>query len=194
MAVATAAFAAGCKRDAVSSGVPQPTATTQHGIATTVPATLPAEPASSLFTINGQIFSFPTAKLVAKPTAGGLRVTLFSDDPPEAVRDTYRGNSFYFRFTLDSADAAGELDGQQYVFRNSFTEDDDTTDGIFIAGGKQTLRPMDVSVVFEKVDGELLTHVGGTFKLTDDQTGPDAPVSVRVQSDLEPVVVEAAKK
>src|SRR4051812_30832082 len=93
------------------------------------------------FVINDQRFAFPVAKLVTKTIDGGLRVTLFSDDPPEAVRDGYQGNSFYFRFVLDG-DPADDIAGQQFAYRTSFAEKDETTSGLFIAGGRQTLRPI----------------------------------------------------
>ncbi|HEX8323881.1 MAG TPA: hypothetical protein VF595_08195 [Tepidisphaeraceae bacterium] len=186
--LAGVALTAGC-RDRQEAAPPPPA--TQ--IATTSPATRPAEePLPSTFIIAGQSFLFPPGKLVVQERDEGLRVTLFSIDPPEAVRDGYTGNSFYFRFTID-ADAAEDLSGQQFVFRNSVAEQDDNTNGLFIAGGRQTLRPVDAVVNFDRVDRQLVVSIGGTFRVHDQQAADDAQPVVKAQAMLEPLVVELKK-
>ncbi|MGC4031813.1 MAG: hypothetical protein QM754_08790 [Tepidisphaeraceae bacterium] len=162
-------------------------------VSTTEPASQPAEPVSVTFKINGQDFTFPAAKLVTKANDDGVRVTLFSDDPPEAVRDGYQGNSFYFRFQLGD-DAAADIAGQQFAFRNSFSEQDETSSGLFIAGGRQTLRPASATVTIERVEQQIVVQVAGTFRLFDDQAADNTPASVRVSGYMEPTVIDAKKK
>jgi hypothetical protein len=181
--------AVGCKRPA---DPPTPQPTTRVAVAATEPATQPVAEAPANFIINNQAFLFPAPKLVAVVKDNALRVTLFSNDPPEALREGYTGNSLYFRFNLDG-DSADDLAGQHYVFRNSYTEQDDSTNGLFIAGGRQTLRPADVTVGFEKVGQQLIVHVNGTFKLIDENMAGNDTAIIRVRAMLELPPSEAIK-
>lgn len=189
-----AACLAGCKRKPADAPPAEPTTRVSVvPVTATEPASQPIEPVGVTFKINGQDFSFPAAKLVTKPTDDGVRVTLFSDDPPEAVRDGYQGNSFYFRFQLGE-DALADIAGQQFAYRNSSSEQDETSSGLFIAGGRQTLRPMTATVTIERVEQQIVVQVSGTFRLFDDQAVDNTPVSVRVSGYMEPAVIDAKKK
>lgn len=180
---------AGCDRRQPSAAAPKAPATQ---VVTTQPAaTQPAEePKPAIFVINNQSFTFPTCKLVTAEKDGAMRVTLFSIDPPEAAHDGYAGNSFYFRFNLDSTD---DLIGQQFVYRTSDSDEHDDTSGLFIAGGKQTLRPQDAVISFDKVDGQMIVTVSGAFRLYDEDQPPDTTALVKVRAMLVPVVAEAKK-
>ena len=147
----------------------------------------------SAMIINGQAFSFPAPKLVAVVKDGSLRVTLFSNDPPEAVREGYTGNSFYFRFNMDG-EKPDDLSGQQFVYHNSYAEQDETASGLFIAGGRQTLRPVDATITFDPAGGQLtVIHINGSFKLIDDQTPDNQTTVVKVQAMLEIPVAPPAQ-
>lgn len=182
---------AGCRREPTAAAPPsQPTPSTRPAVAVVTPATQPVVlPATATFLINGRPFEFSAAKLVTQNRDGRVRVTLFSDDPPETVREGYTGNSFYFAFDLDT-DSADDLSGQGFTFHNSASEEDDTTNGVYIAGGRQTLRPLEATVGFDIQDGRVIAYVAGTFRLFDQQT-PDGPTPpVKLQGRLEPTKVE----
>lgn len=179
----------GCKRPA---DPPAPAPTTRVSVSTSQPATQPTTDVPATFIINNQAFVFPTPKLVAAVKDNALRVTLFSNDPPEALREGYTGNSFYFRFNLDG-DSIEDLAGQQFVFRNSYTEQEDSTNGLFIAGGRQTLRPAEATISLEKSGSQMIVHINGTFKLIDETVAGDDAAVVRVQSMMELPNVSAGK-
>ena len=161
---------------------------------TTVPASQPVAEIRipSTIVINGQPFSFPPAKLVLKQTDNGVRATLFSDDPPEALKEDYTGNSFYFDVTIE-ADSLDDLVGQQFVYRNSMGERRNSTTGIFIDGSKQVLQPLMAAIEFDKVDGQWVALIGGQFQMYDEQTPDNQAISVKVQGRLTPHVMPAAK-
>ncbi|MDB5326596.1 MAG: hypothetical protein JWM57_2165 [Phycisphaerales bacterium] len=180
-------FTGGCRR---GTAAPAPAPATQ--VAASQPATQPADAPPATMIINGQAFIFPAPKLVAIVKDGALRVTLFSNDPAEAVREGYTGNSFYFRFNMDG-EKPDDLSGQQYLFRNSYAEQDETASGLFIAGGRQTLRPMDATISFDPAGGQLtVVHITGSFKLIDDQTPDNQTTIVKVQAMLEIPVAQPA--
>ncbi len=187
----TCVLLAGCRREpAAVAPTTRPAVMVQVRAPATLPATQPTVAAvQATFLINGQPFDFPAANLVTQDRDGHTRVTLFSDDPPEAVRDGYTGNSFYFAFDLDSV-ATDDLSGQGYAFRNSVSQDEETSNGLFIAGGRQTLRPLEASVGFATEEGAVVAYVSGSFRLTDQQT-PDGPTPpVKVQGRIEPTRVQ----
>jgi len=158
--------------------------------AATSPVIRPPTRIPSTFVIDGQPYGFPPAKLVLKKTDNGIRATLFSDDPPEALKEDYVGNSFYFDVTFD-ADSIDELAGQQYDYRNSVGDRTNSTTGIFMTGSKQVLQPVTAAIGFEKSDGRWVALVGGDFQLFDESSQNDGPVMVKVQARLSPTLVDA---
>lgn len=164
------------------------------------PATQPANPEPAQFVIDNQAFTFPPAKLVLEKADGKLHAMLFSIDPPNAVKQNDVGNSFYFNLDLEIA-SLDDLPGQRVEYRNSSgatnvetDRDDDATTGIFIAGGKQVLQPLQAAVEFRVTEtNEIVVLVGGTFKLRDDRTQDAAPVQVDVRARLQPVVKEQTR-
>ena len=178
-------MAAGCRRPAPPSPAPP---TTQTVIARPSTQTKPA--ALCVFTIAGQPFNFPACKVVTRATDSGLRVTLYSDDPPDALRDGYVGNSFYFRFTIDDA---MDLIGQQFQITRSADDTEETSDGLFIAGGRQTLRPRNVTIAFDRSDDQTVVMLGGDFFLHEEQAGEAATQVVQANATLEAAVSEAKK-
>ncbi|HEY0008868.1 MAG TPA: hypothetical protein VGB55_09105, partial [Tepidisphaeraceae bacterium] len=113
----------------------------------------------AVFFVNDQPFAFPPAKLVIKPIEDDrLQVAVFSDDPPEAVRADYRGNSFYFDAAVDT-DATADLAGKTVTYRNDPRERLETTTGLFISGGRQILQPLRATITFEKLEDEIIAHI-----------------------------------
>lgn len=185
VAVSVFLAATGCRRPAPPPPAPPATQTV-----VVQPATQPTALPPSVFNIAGQPFNFPPCKVVTRQTDSGLRVTLYSDDPPDALRDGYLGNSFYFRFVLEDAT---ELVGQQYEIRRSADDTEETSNGLFIAGGRQTLRPRNVRIAFDRVDDQTVVTVGGQFALHEEQGGDVPTQVVQAQAELEAAVSEAKK-
>lgn len=185
IAVLTVVAAVGCRRHAPPPPAPPATQTVSVQPATQAKPVSPA-----IIGIGGQPFNFPPCKVVTRVTDGGLRVTLYSDDPPDALRDGYVGNSFYFRFMLEDA---ADLIGQQYQIRRSANDTEETSDGLFIAGGRQTLRPRDVTIAFDRVDDQTVVVLGGGFFLYEGQAGDGTAQVVQAHAELEATVSEAKK-
>ncbi len=179
---------------------PTPAKPTPVALATEPAAAIPATQPSSepaLFVIDNQGFAFPPAKLVLEKADGKMRAMLFSIDPPTAVKERDAGNSFYFNLELDAA-SLEDLPGQRIEYRNSSSaendRDDDATTGIFIAGGKQVLQPLQAAIDFRATEsGTTVVLVGGTFRMRDDRTQDATPVEVTVRARLTPVVKEQSR-
>ena len=90
--------------------------------ATTLPAkaqatsAAPATRPASLININGVATVFPPARMRLEHDGEHLVALLFSDDPREALKNNYTGNSFYLRMQLDIGDAA-ELAQTEWRFQ-----------------------------------------------------------------------------
>jgi hypothetical protein len=149
----------------------------------------PPEPIPAIFIIDDQNFTFPPAKLVLQSTDNGLRAALFSKDPPKVVEGRDTGNSFYFDMVLANA-TIEELPGKEFVYRNSAGEiEDRATTGIFIAGRKWRIQPLQATVAFDNVDGQTIAMVGGSFQLFE-EAGNDPARTVTVRARLIPEVTE----
>src|SRR4051812_23839538 len=98
------ALIAGCDRAPVQPLSP-------NGSPTTVPTTAPtttasvapaaSQPAPSLININGHSTVFPAARMRLESDGQHVVALVFSDDPKDALKDNYIGNSFYLRMELD---------------------------------------------------------------------------------------------
>jgi hypothetical protein len=157
-----------------------------------MPTAAATKPAKAIFFIDEQPIDFPPAKLVFQPRDGDMRIVLMSDDPPAAVRDRYVGNSFYFDVLLEKTTDA-DLDGAAFVFPESAGDGrgdrDDTSTGLFVHNGRETLSPAGAKIRFEKDDGVWSVRVAGTFRLIDTRS-PDGPAhTVAVNAVLVPKVV-----
>ena len=183
--VALATFAlGGCDRSAVAP-------TTQ--IATTAPATQSgaiADPASqpiaAVININGRDVLFPPARLRVEDDDGQrLEATLFSDDPPEALRSNYKGNSFYLRMQLDIADPAKLGQAQwQYQAPSSASEREDSPYGIFLIGRQTQLQPFDVRAMFRRESDRVVTVlIEGQFQIVEpsNDRGPARMLNVAAE-------------
>lgn len=184
-ALAVAAW--GCDKPA-----PAPPPTPVAAAAATAPATTTAasRPTSSLININGTMTLFPAARLRLESDGQHLVAMLFSDDPRDALKDDYIGNSFYLRMILDIDDAA-KLDTAAWHFTApSSGEKEDSPYGIYLGGRKIALQPFDVRAAFKTTDEGTTVFLSGQFQVLDDSPGRGPAQVLMVRGEL-PVQVEA---
>lgn len=187
-AMLLASWASGaCDRDAPAPPPPAtvPVASVQP------PATKPAAEKTAVYIARPDspevAAVFPPAKLVLKEIDGKTQASLFSIDPPEALRDGYTGNTFYLEMTFDAALA--DVSGQEYLYLNSQNDRPDDETGIFLSGRSVMLQPLEAAVRVEELDGEWRASIAGTFQLFE-QNSPDVPTAVvRLRATMLPEVV-----
>ena len=151
--------------------VPTDSATTA-ATTTTEPA-VSTQPAASLMNINGHLTVFPAARLRLESDGRNVIALLYSDDPREALKSNYTGNSFYLRMALDIEDPEKLHDATwKYAAPSGSEREADSPYGIFLGGRKIALQPFQTSARF-KVDekGETLVQLGGQFRVLDDTPG-----------------------
>ena len=180
----------GCDRSPVATPGPStapasdPTLAAQ---ATTYPATGPAstQPRATSMLIDGRLVQFPPAKLVLK-SRGGVHALLFSDDPPDAIRDDYAGNSFYLDIVLD-IEAPDQLATTKWIYKAPNSERSDTVSGIYLDGRKKHLQPFDVVAEFDHEPGRAVkVYLNGQFLLfgaDDEPTSPGQLIVVSAEID-----------
>lgn len=179
----------GCDRDPPEPPLP---ATTQS-VSALPPATQPAEPEKTVFYLTRADLPeaaavFPAAKLVLKEIDGKTQASLFSIDPPEALREGYTGNTFFLEMTFDAPLA--EVSGQEFVYLNSQNDRPDDDTGIFLSGRAVMLQPLEAAVRVEELDGRWRASIAGTFQQFE-QTSPDVPTAtVRLRATMSPEVVK----
>jgi hypothetical protein len=170
VAVMGIAISIGCERRAPTSRVASTAPAT-----TTAAATEPADtqPAVALINIDGHSSVFPVARLRIERDGDHLVASVFSDDPREALRDNYTGNSFYLKMDLDISDPA-LLDQTQWHYQApSSGEREDSPYGIFLAGRKTQLQPYDVRARFRREgSGAITVLVAGQFQVVETTPGP----------------------
>jgi hypothetical protein len=188
----------GCERSAPApSPAPSPESPAAPAApsAATAPATTTAassQPANSVMYINEHMTVFPPARMRLESDGQHLAAIVFSDDPKDALKDNYVGNSFYLRMDLDVDDAAKLPDARWHYTAPSSGERDDSPYGIHLGAQKLQLQPYDVQGAF-KVEGDSTdVLISGQFQVIDASAGRGPaqviPVSgrlpVRVQSDV----------
>jgi hypothetical protein len=158
----------------------------------TAPATAPAatQPASSLMNINGHMTIFPAARLRLDSDGQHVVALLYSDDPRDALKDNYTGNSFYLRMVLDIDEPAKLADAQWTYTAPSSSEREDSPYGIFLGGRKIALQPFDVRGMFKVNDEGTMVLVSGQFQILDDTPGRGPAQVLPIAAEL-PVRVEA---
>jgi hypothetical protein len=106
---------------------------------------------------------------------GPLVAVLFSNDPKEAITQKWQGNRYYFRMPLRVSDAS-KLDQSPYRLRVSRDDADETTEGVYLAGDRYHLEPIDLSVEFTPIGSQVwAVSLGGLFKLYDNEDVAAAP-------------------
>ena len=172
----------GCDRSAPAP-VARPTTAATAPASSALAATAPAV---SVININGHSDIFPAARLRLEQEDGRIVALLFSDDPREALKDNYTGNSFYLRMELDVVDP-GELSQAQWHFQShSSSEREDSPYGIFLVGRKTQLQPFDVQARFARDGGTTIVHLAGQFQVIDTKATekPGLPQVIPVAASL----------
>jgi len=92
---------------------------------------------------------------------------LFSDDPREALKDSYAGNSYYLRMDLDVDDVASLPQAQWHFHLPGNAAHEDSPYGIFLAGRQTQIQPFDVRAKFRRQDGSTVVTIlmSGQFQL-----------------------------
>jgi hypothetical protein len=155
-------------------------------IAATEPAPLrQATRPAALININGQEAVFPPARLRLETEGDHLIAMLFSDDPREALKPNYTGNSFYLRMELSISDPA-ELSQARWEYQApSGADHDDSPYGIFLLGRRTQLEPFNVRAVFrEEADGVVTVAVAGEFHVIEPNADPGPPRTAAVSAEL----------
>jgi hypothetical protein len=169
-----AAVAGGCdRRKPAAVAIPAPPAS--------APSTEPADtqPSVALIQVNGHSSVFPPARLRVERDGDHLAATLFSDDPREALKDNYAGNSFYLRMDLDISDPAAIEQTIWHYQAPSSSQRADSPYGIFLAGRKTQLQPYNVSARFRReASGAITVFLAGQFEVVDTSGGPGKMVPV----------------
>src|SRR2546423_1773151 len=161
--VASAIAMCGCDRSPAAPRARSTTAAT----APASPAPAATAPPASAINVNGHSAVFPAARLRLEQEDGRIVALLFSDDPREALKDNYTGNSFYLRMELDITDAR-ELEQAQWHFQSrSASEREDSPYGMFLIGRKTQLQPFDVRARFARDGGTMIVHLAGQFQVID---------------------------
>lgn len=183
----------GCERPSAS---PAPADTPSPATVPVVsdPATLPAasQPVSSIMHLGGQPTIFPPARLRIESDGQRLVALLFSDDPRDALKDNYTGNSYYLRMPLDVSDQE-ELGQATWQFTApSGADREDTPYGIYIGGRKAQLTPFQVMGRFrvDEAAGDTVVMLTGQFKLVDETTRRGPPQLISVAAEM-PVAVDS---
>jgi hypothetical protein len=133
------------------------------------PATAPTTQPSATLNIDGQLISFPPARITTNEQGGGLDVVL-------STEDSGAGNGFMFEMKLD-VEKAGELPTIAWEFKAPDELPQDSMTGIFLSDRHRRLQPTDVKVTFEKKGEGMMARVAGRFIEFDPE---DATVVVRV--------------
>lgn len=180
-------FAAACDRTTASSDSTQnpsdPPATSPSATDGS-PAT--ASPVELL--IDGKRVTFPPARVVLQKRQGRIAAIVYSDDPRDAIKPEYTGNSFYLLMHLDISDEL-DLDGAVWAYKSSTSSFEESPYGIFLDGNRKQLQPSDVAVQFVGPPDRLEIELRGTFMLFDlekDETlGVLSPVTGKLTASMD---------
>jgi hypothetical protein len=138
--------------------VSQPVASTTQIAATSQPKAPPIA-----MKIEDRLVQFPPAKLRVGTADGKVVALLYTDDPKDAIKNEYSGNSFYFQMQLD-ADEVKNFADSDWRFKAESNEQADTPYGIFLDGHRKQLQPVDVAITFEPAGGDqTLVSISGKF-------------------------------
>jgi hypothetical protein len=154
VAVLLAAQLAGCERSATPAT--QPASVT----ATTLPAT---EPSASVLTIGTQEYRFPRAILRLSTVHSHLVARLSTDDPPAAIDENYRGNSFDISMPLAITDPAQLSQTTWRYTAPAGEKPEDSPHGVFLDGQRRRLHPQDVTARFESNGAKIDVILSGWF-------------------------------
>ena len=207
MGLMFAVAAIGCDDRSHSAAPAQGGGSQTSGASATAPITPPAptsaattasaveavstQPVSSLMNINGHLTSFPPARLRLESDGQNVVALLYSDDPREALKSNYTGNSFYLRMVLDITDPDKLADATwNYTAPSSSDRESDSPYGVFLGGRKIALQPFKVSARFKVERDQTTAMLIGNFQVLDDTPGRGPAQLLPVSAEL-PVKIDA---
>jgi hypothetical protein len=174
-----AVCACGCEKSASNPAVStNPPATTNPAMAGDTTTT---QPAVAFLMIDGKLQQFPPALLRLRSKDGQVSALLCTDDPPEAINDTYKGNSFYLPMSLDITDASA-IGTAEWKFQAASSDHVDSLEGIFLHGARLQLQPLDVVVDFAGGEPKVTVSMQGRFLVA--STVRDGPTTVATFSQV----------
>lgn len=150
-----------------------------------------AEPASSsVLLVDGNLLTFPSARLKLSRGDGNLTAILYTADPRNAIDNDYVGNSYYLVMPLDVADPQ-ELGTAEWHLKAGSEEEGNTTEGIFLNGLRMHLQPSDIVVRFTGTPSLVQVQFMGPqerpwsdFLLFDASTSGSLPRHVQVSGSV----------
>ena len=158
----------------------------------------PVEPLPAVMTMGGEVIEFPPAVLHLLPATGAdgaaeTKAVFYSDDPEEALRPGWAGDSFYFemRFAGDpSAVLTPAPDGSMPLWQVYAPDSSrrDTPNGLFLDGDRVTLQPVDAAVAIDprRDEGDTAVEVDGLFRRF--RGGDEHGEVIRVRARVYPAV------
>lgn len=180
-------------------GCDQPKQTAPSSVApTTAPATAPStqsvsqgpatqpttQQAVSELTIDGQMYSFPGAKIRVGTSGTHVLARLYTDDPKAALEDDYKGNHYDLQMRLDDIQSPQMIYMAVWQFKAHSSEYNDTPFGIFLDGMRYQLQPINVSARFLGTMLQVHIDLEGQFLVFDDSDKSAAPKTVYVKGSL----------
>jgi hypothetical protein len=131
------------------------------------------------------VTAFPPARLRLDSDGQNVIALLYSDDPREALKSNYTGNSFYLRMVLDVTDPSKLAEATwNYTAPSSGDREADSPYGVFLGGRKIALQPFQVAARF-KVEGDATRAlIVGKFQVLDDTPGRGPAEILPVSAEL----------
>ena len=118
-----------------------------------------------------------------------LIALVFSDDPKDALKDSYTGNSFYLRMELDVDSPDKLADANWHYTAPSSGDREDSPYGIYLGGKKIQLQPYDVMARFKLAEGGgaggAVVLMSGQFQVVEEATTKGPPQLVPIGAELQ---------
>lgn len=149
--------------------------------ATTEPST---QPVVSQLSIDGQMYTFPGAKVRVGTSGSHIVARLYTDDPKAALEDDYKGNHYDLQMRLDDIQSPQMIYMAVWQFKSQSAEYNDTPFGIFLDGMRYQLQPINVSARFLGTMLQVHIDLEGQFLVFDDSDKSAAPKTVYVKGSL----------
>jgi hypothetical protein len=183
--VATAVLLASCDRSSQTTSPPStaPAHVTSASSAAAATTQSVAAPVPAVIMINQQRYVFPPAIVQLRHRDQKLDAVLLSDDPKEAIKPNYHGNSFYIQIPAQATDVK-DLSSAPWRYTAPSSERSDSPDGIFLDGNRLQLQPADMSVRIEGEGPALTVYLSGNFQIFDTHDERSEPKLVPVTATL----------
>jgi hypothetical protein len=146
---------AGCQRGVAPAEAPATAPISQ------APAT---RPDAATLLIDHQTYWFPPAVLRLAASHGKLSARLSTDDPPTAIEQDYRGNSFDLTLPLNIDDPALIDQAACHVATGGLPKRESDR-GIFLDGQHRRLHPQDTTAQFHRQGDKIVVTLSGYFLL-----------------------------